>query len=36
METILETKVTTILEFLAGPRGTSSLTFEEGTWASSR
>jgi len=33
MESILETKATTILEFLAGLRGTLSLTFEEGTWA---
>jgi hypothetical protein len=33
MESILETKATTILEFLAGLRGTLSMTFEEGTWA---
>jgi hypothetical protein len=33
MESILETKVSTILEFLAGLRGTLSVTFEEGTWA---
>src|SRR6266513_87605 len=33
MESILETKATTILEFLAGLRGTLSVTFEEGTWA---
>ena len=33
MESILETKATTILEFLAGRRGTLSVTFEEGTWA---
>ena len=33
MESILETKSTTILEFLAGLRGTLSVTFEEGTWA---
>jgi len=33
MESILETKSSTILEFLAGLRGTLSLTFEEGTWA---
>src|ERR1700726_2123583 len=33
MECILETKASTILEFLAGLRGTLSLTFEEGTWA---
>jgi hypothetical protein len=33
MESILGTKATTILEFLAGLRGTLSVTFEEGTWA---
>src|ERR1700724_3054256 len=33
MESILETKATTILEFLAGLRGTLSVSFEEGTWA---
>src|ERR1700740_65667 len=33
MESILETKASTILEFLAGLRGTLSLNFEEGTWA---
>jgi transposase len=33
MESILETKAATILEFLAGLRGTLSVTFEEGTWA---
>src|SRR5437762_11860601 len=33
MESILETKATTILEFLAGLRGALSVTFEEGTWA---
>ena len=33
MESILETKARTILEFLAGLRGTLSVTFEEGTWA---
>jgi hypothetical protein len=33
MESILETKATTILEFLAGLRGTLSVTFEEGIWA---
>src|SRR6204780_5241249 len=33
MVSILETKATTILEFLAGLRGTLSVTFEEGTWA---
>src|SRR6201993_311658 len=33
MECILETQAATILEFLAGLRGTLSVTFEEGTWA---
>jgi hypothetical protein len=33
MESMLETKAATILEFLAGLRGTVSVTFEEGTWA---
>ncbi len=33
MESILETKAATILEFFAGLRGTVSVTFEEGTWA---
>jgi hypothetical protein len=33
MESILETKASTILELLAGLRGTLSVTFEEGTWA---
>ena len=33
MESILETKSTIILEFLAGLGGTFSVTFEEGTWA---
>src|SRR6201998_2906851 len=33
MESILETKASTILEFWAGLRGTLSLTYEEGTWA---
>jgi transposase len=33
MECILETKAATILEFFAGLRGTLSVTFEEGTWA---
>jgi hypothetical protein len=32
MESILETKASTILEFLVGLRGTLSVTFEEGTW----
>jgi len=33
MESILETKGATILEFFEGLRGTLSVTFEEGTWA---
>src|SRR5215469_10958159 len=33
MECVLETKASTILEFLGGLRGTLSVTFEEGTWA---
>jgi hypothetical protein len=33
MESILETKAVTILEFFAGLRGTLWVTFEEGTWA---
>ena len=33
MESILETKASTILEFLAGLRGSLSVAFEEGTWA---
>ncbi len=33
MESILETKAVTVLEFFAGLRGTLSVTFEEGTWA---
>ena len=33
IESILETKAATILEFLAGLRGTLFVTFEEGTWA---
>ena len=33
MESILETKASTILEFLGGLRGTLSVTFEEGTCA---
>jgi len=33
VESILETKAATILEFFAGLRGTLSVTFEEGTWA---
>ncbi len=33
MESILETKATTIIEFFAGLRGTLWVTFEEGTWS---
>jgi transposase len=33
MESILETKAATILQFFAGLRGTLWVTFEEGTWA---
>jgi transposase len=33
MESILETKAATILEFFTGLRGTLAVTFEEGTWA---
>src|SRR5216117_1602378 len=33
MESIVETKAATILDFLAGLRGTLSVTLEEGTWA---
>jgi len=33
MECVLETKTTTIVEFIQGLQGTLSLTFEEVTWA---
>ena len=33
MESILETKAATILEFFAGLRGALSVTFAEGTWS---
>ena len=33
MESILETKSSTLLEFFAGLRGSLFVTFEEGTWA---
>src|SRR5215471_8846355 len=33
MECVLETKASTIIEFVQGLQGTLSLTFEEGTWA---
>ena len=35
MESILETKASTILEFIRGLRGSLHVTFEEGTWAAS-
>ena len=33
MESIIETKTITILQFIQGLRGDLQLTFEEGTWA---
>jgi len=33
METIIETKASTVLEFIQGLRGSLHVTFEEGTWA---
>ena len=33
MESILESKASTLLQFLAGLRGNLSVTLEEGTWA---
>jgi hypothetical protein len=33
MQSILETKANTILEFIQGLRGNVHVTFEEGTWA---
>jgi molybdopterin-guanine dinucleotide biosynthesis protein A len=33
LESILETKAATILEFFSGLRGSLFVTFEEGTWA---
>ncbi len=33
MESILETKAVTILQFIQGLRGNLEVTFEEGTWA---
>ena len=33
MESVLETKADTIVEFVQAVRGTVALTFEEGTWA---
>jgi hypothetical protein len=33
MEAIIETKASTILQFMLGLRGGLQVTFEEGTWA---
>src|SRR5438876_3365785 len=33
MESVLETKASTILQFIQGLRGDLHVTFEEGTWA---
>jgi transposase len=33
MESIIETKASTILQFIEGVRGNLHMTFEEGTWA---
>jgi hypothetical protein len=33
MESILETKAATVVQFFAGLRGTLWVTFEEGTWS---
>jgi len=33
MESVLETKAATILQFIGGLRGNLLVTFEEGTWA---
>jgi hypothetical protein len=33
MESILETKAATLLQFIQGLRGNLLVTFEEGTWA---
>src|SRR5712692_8774455 len=33
MESILETKASTLLQFVQGLRGSLHVTFEEGTWA---
>jgi hypothetical protein len=33
MESVLETEASTLLEFIAGLRGSLFVTFEEGTWA---
>src|SRR5215475_2539560 len=34
MESVIETKASTILQFIGGLRGDLRITFEEGTWAS--
>ena len=36
LESILETRASTLVEFLSGLRGTLYVTFEEGTWATQR
>jgi len=33
MESVIETKAATVLEFLHGLRGSKHVTYEEGTWA---
>jgi hypothetical protein len=33
MESVIETKAATVLQFLDGLRGSKHVTFEEGTWA---
>jgi hypothetical protein len=33
MESVIETKASTILQFIDGLRGDLRVTFEEGTWA---
>ena len=33
MESVVETKATTLMQFLEGLRGDLYVTFEEGTWA---
>jgi hypothetical protein len=35
MESVIETKASTILQFIDGLRGDLRVTFEEGTWAAS-
>jgi hypothetical protein len=36
MESIIETKASTILQFIQGVRGDLHVTFEEGTWCATR